>query len=67
MGRPVLLLTSENDMFNFSTPMILSLVTILIVLGIATYQLRRVHESQAKRGEAPGSVAGPDPTDTPHR
>ena len=54
-------------MFNFSTPMILSLVTILIVLGIAVYQLRRVHESQAKRGEAPGGVAGPDPADTPHR
>ncbi len=52
-------------MFHFSTPMILSLFTILAVLGIGAYQLRSVHDSQAKRGETPGGVAGPDHAEPP--
>lgn len=37
----------------------LSLVTLVIVLGAGILQLRRVRASQARRGEAPGGMAGP--------
>ncbi len=46
-------------MENFSLPVILSFVTLAIVLGIGFVQLKRVRNSQAKRGETPGGVAGP--------
>ncbi len=45
---------------EFSLPVVLSFVTLLIVLGIGIYQLKRVRGSQAKRGEHPGGVAGPE-------
>jgi len=45
---------------QISLPVILSFVTLLIVLGLAIWQLRRVRKSQAKRGEHPGGVAGPE-------
>ena len=43
----------------FSLPVWLSFVTLLIVLGVGVYQLKRVRGSQAKRGETPGGIAGP--------
>ena len=45
---------------NISLPVILSFVTLLIVVGLAVSQLMRVRRSQAKRGEHPGGVAGPE-------
>ncbi len=45
---------------QFSLPVILSFVTLLIVLAIAVYQFMRVRKSQAKRGEHPGGIAGPE-------
>ncbi len=45
---------------QFSLPVILSFVTLLIVLGVAIYQFMRVRKSQAKRGEHPGGIAGPE-------
>jgi hypothetical protein len=45
---------------QFSLPVILSFVTLVIVLGIGVYQFMRVRKSQAKRGEHPGGVAGPE-------
>ena len=44
----------------FSLPVILSFVTLLIVVGLAVFQLMRVRRSQAKRNEHPGGVAGPE-------
>ena len=46
--------------FNFSLPVVLSFVTLLIVVGIAVFQLMRVRRSQAKRNERPGGIAGPE-------
>ncbi len=46
--------------FNFSIPAILSFVTLLIVFGAGVWQLKRVRNSQTKRGEHPGGVAGPE-------
>lgn len=45
---------------NISLPVILSFVTLLIVVGVAVFQLKRVRRSQAKRNEHPGGVAGPE-------
>ncbi len=45
---------------GFSLPVILSFVTLLIVVGVAVFQLMRVRRSQAKRDEHPGGVAGPE-------
>jgi uncharacterized protein (UPF0333 family) len=45
---------------QISLPVILSFVTLVIVLGIGIYQFMRVRKSQAKRGEHPGGVAGPE-------
>ncbi len=45
---------------SFSLPVVLSFVTLLIVVCIGIWQLRRVRNSQAKRGEHPGGVAGPE-------
>ena len=45
---------------NFSLPVILSFVTLLIVVAVAVFQLMRVRRSQAKRGEHPGGIAGPE-------
>ena len=45
---------------SFSLPVILSFVTLLIVLGVGMWQWKRVRSSQAKRGEHPGGVAGPE-------
>lgn len=52
-------------MSNFSLPVVLSFFTILAVLGIAFYQLKRIRHSQAVRGETPGGVAGPDHAENP--
>jgi cytochrome oxidase assembly protein ShyY1 len=43
-----------------SIPWLLSFVTLVIVLGIGFWQLKRVRGSQAKRGEHPGGIAGPE-------
>ncbi len=43
----------------FSLPVWLSIVTLVIVLVVAGYQLKRVRRSQANRGETPGGIAGP--------
>ncbi len=45
---------------DFSLPVVLSFVTLLIVLCLGIWQLRRVRGSQEKRGEHPGGVAGPE-------
>ncbi len=45
---------------SFSLPVVLSFVTLLIVLGVGVWQLKRVRNSQAKRGEHPGGIAGPE-------
>lgn len=45
---------------TISLPIILSFVTLVIVLGLGVWQLMRVRNSQAKRGEHPGGVAGPE-------
>ena len=37
----------------------LSLFTLIVVLAIGFYQLKRVRNSQARRGETPGGIAGP--------
>lgn len=37
----------------------LSVLTLVIVVGLGLFQLMRVRNSQAKRGEAPGGIAGP--------
>ena len=47
-------------MESFSLPVVLSFVTLLIVVGVAIWQLKRVRSSQAKRNEHPGGVAGPE-------
>ncbi len=47
---------------NFSLPIVLSIVTLVIVLVVAFVQLKKVRTSQAKRGETPGGIAGPDHT-----
>ena len=41
---------------NISLPVILSFVTLLIVVGVAVFQLKRVRGSQAKRGEHSGDI-----------
>ncbi len=38
----------------------LSLFTLVAVLAIGLYQWRRARQSQAKRGEHPGGIAGPE-------
>lgn len=45
---------------EFSLPVVLSFVTLIIVLGLAAYQLKRVRRSQEKRNEHPGGIAGPE-------
>ena len=49
-------------MQNPSLLIILSLFTIVAVIGILLWQRKRVNDSQAKRGETPGGIAGPDKT-----
>ena len=44
---------------NISLPFALSMVTLLIVLGIGVFLLMRNRQSQLKRGERPGDIAGP--------
>ncbi len=39
----------------------LSLVTLVIVVGYAVFHFFKVRQSQAKRGERPGGIAGPGP------
>lgn len=48
-------------MESISLPVLLSIVTLVAVLGIGAWQYMRVHKSQKERGEKPGGVAGPDP------
>jgi len=43
-----------------SLPVILSFVTLVIVPAVAIHQFMRVRKSQAKRGEHPGGIAGPE-------
>jgi hypothetical protein len=45
---------------QFSLPVILSFVTLAAVLVIGVYQFMKVRKSQAKRGEHPGGIAGPE-------
>ena len=45
---------------DFPMPIILSLVTLVVIVGLAIYQLKRVRRSQDKRGEHPGGIAGPE-------
>ena len=45
---------------QISLPVILSFVTLIIVLGVGFWQLKRVRASQAKRNERPGGIAGPE-------
>jgi len=45
---------------QFSLPVVLSFVTLAIVLAVGVYQFIRVRKSQAKRGEHPGGIAGPE-------
>ncbi len=45
---------------GISLPVILSFVTLLIVVGVAIVQLKRVRHSQAKRNEHPGGISGPE-------
>lgn len=40
---------------------ILSLGTLVAVCGVALFMFARVRNSQAKRGEKPGGMAGPSP------
>lgn len=47
-------------METLSIPAILSIVTLGAVLVIGVIQFMRVRKSQAKRGEHPGGVAGPE-------
>ena len=42
----------------------LSLITLVLVLVFAVYQLKRVRSSQARRGETPGGIAGPSDDST---
>jgi uncharacterized protein (UPF0333 family) len=44
---------------NVSLPFALSMLTLLIVVCIGVYLLMKNRNSQAKRGETPGGVAGP--------
>lgn len=51
----------ESNVENsFSLPVVLSFVTLLVVLCVGIYQLRRVRGSQKKRNERPGGIAGPE-------
>lgn len=45
---------------QISLPVILSFVTLAAVLVIGVYQFMKVRKSQAKRGEHPGGIAGPE-------
>ncbi|GAC1337132.1 MAG: hypothetical protein NVSMB18_01460 [Acetobacteraceae bacterium] len=49
-------------MENSSLIITLALATLVIVLVIGIFQFRRVRNSQAKRGETPGGIAGPSDT-----
>ena len=40
-------------------PIVLQATTFVLVLGIAVVMLKRVRNSQKKRGEEPGGIAGP--------
>ena len=46
-------------MFEFSMPIVLSMATFGLVVAIAAFMLYRARQSQAKRGETPGGIAGP--------
>ena len=50
-------------MFDLSLPIVLSFTTLVIVVVVAVFLLMRSRNSQAKRGETPGGIAGP--SDTP--
>ena len=50
-------------MESLSLPAVLSIVTLIAVLVIGGYQYMRVHKSQKDRGEKPGGIAGPDPSE----
>ncbi len=38
---------------------VLALVTMVLALGFAAWQLTRTRQEQAERGEKPGGIAGP--------
>ncbi len=40
--------------------MVLAIGTLVVVIVVAFVQLRRHRQSQLKRGEAPGGMAGPE-------
>lgn len=43
----------------FSLPIVLQMATFILVLGVAVVLFRRARQSQKKRGEEPGGIAGP--------
>lgn len=51
--------TLEVSVPTFPLLVWLSLATLVIVLVVAFFQLKRVRQSQEKRGETPGGIAGP--------
>ena len=48
-------------MADISLLSMLSLGTLVAVLIVALYLFARVRQSQVKRGEKPGGIAGPSP------
>lgn len=42
-----------------SLPIVLQIMTFVLVIGVAFVLLKRVRNSQKKRGETPGGIAGP--------
>lgn len=42
----------------------LQVITFLLVIGVALFVLNRARNSQKKRGETPGGIAGPSDSDT---
>lgn len=47
-------------MADVSLLSVLSIVTLVLVLAYGVFQLVRVRRSQARRGEHPGGIAGPE-------
>ena len=43
----------------FSLPIVLQMTTFALVLGVGVFLFKRARNSQKKRGEEPGGVAGP--------
>ena len=50
-------------MFSSTAPIWLSLFTLIVVLGVGFFVLKRARASQTRRGETPGGMAGPSKDD----